>query len=76
MVNELIECVKVWIGRAVDVVPPVADKVLLVEHSTVGTEEAVGVAVRLAHVESLKKKVNENIFKKLFSDSQLLSELF
>ena len=76
LVDELVERVEARARGAVHVVPPVADEVLLVEHGAVGTEEAVGVTVRLAHVESLKKKVNEKIFKKLFSDSQMLTELF
>ena len=76
LVDELVERVEARARGAVHVVPPVTDEVLLVEHGAVGTEEAVGVTVRLTHVESLPKKVNENIFKKLFSDSQILSELF
>ena len=39
---------------AVKVVPPVANKVLLVEHGPVGAQEGVGLAVGLAHVEGLQ----------------------
>ena len=53
-VEELVELVEVGGGAAVDVVPPVADEVLLVEHGAVRAEEAVEVAVRLAHVEHLR----------------------
>ncbi len=53
MVEEFVEAVEAGRGRAVDVVPPIADKVLLVEHGAVGAEEAVEVAVGLAHVENL-----------------------
>ena len=38
-VDELIECIKVWGGSAVDVVPPVAYKVLLVENGSVGAQD-------------------------------------
>ena len=55
-VEELVELVEVGGGAAVDVVPPVADEVLLVEHGPVRAEEAVEVAVRLAHVEHLQEQ--------------------
>jgi hypothetical protein len=29
LVDELVETVKAWVGRAVNVVPPIADEVLL-----------------------------------------------
>ena len=38
-VDELVECIKVRGGSAVDVVPPVADKVLLVENGSVGAQD-------------------------------------
>ncbi len=41
LVDELVEGVEAGAGSAVDVVPPVADEVLLVEDGTVGAEEAV-----------------------------------
>ena len=56
LVEELVELVEVGGGAAVDVVPPVADEVLLVEHGPVRAEEAVEVAVRLAHVEHLQER--------------------
>ena len=37
-VDELVECIKVRGGSAVDVVPPVANKVLLVEDGSVGAQ--------------------------------------
>ena len=40
-VDELVECIKVGGCSAVDVVPPVADKVLLVENGSVGAQKAV-----------------------------------
>ena len=58
-VEELVELVEVGGGAAVDVVPPVADEVLLVEHGPVRAEEAVEVAVRLAHVEHLQERRQE-----------------
>ena len=59
LVEELVELVEVGGGAAVDVVPPVADEVLLVEHGPVRAEEAVEVAVRLAHVEHLQERRQE-----------------
>jgi hypothetical protein len=53
LVDELVQGVEVGRGRAIYVVPPVADEVLLVEHGAVRAEEAVVVAVGLAHVEHL-----------------------
>ena len=58
-VEELVELVEVGGGAAVDVVPPVADEVLLVEHGAVRAQEAVEVAVRLAHVEHLRGERGE-----------------
>ena len=57
LVDELVERVEARAGGAVDVVPPVADEVLLIENGSVGAKEAVGVAVRLAHVEHLQDVV-------------------
>ena len=39
LVEELVELVEVGGGAAVDVVPPVADKVLLVENGSVGAQD-------------------------------------
>ena len=41
LVDELVERVELWLCVTVDVVPPVADEVLLVEEGSVGAEEAV-----------------------------------
>jgi len=41
LVDELIEGIEAGIGGTVDVVPPVADEVLLVEDGAVGAQEAV-----------------------------------
>ena len=53
----LIETIQALGGRAVDIEPPVADEVLLVEEGSVGAEERVleeaAVAVVGAHVEGL-----------------------
>ena len=59
LVEELVESVEVGLGRAVHVVPPVADEVLLVEDGAVGAQEAVGGAVGLAHVEHLRREIKE-----------------
>lgn len=75
MIDELVERVEAGTGGTVDVVPPVADEVLLVEDGSVGTQEAVRVAVRLAHVESLGTGTNKNNFKKLFRFSSTFKKL-
>ena len=56
LVDELVEVVEVRLGGTVNVVPPVTDKVLLVEDGAVGAEEPCGVSVGCAHVERLKKR--------------------
>ena len=61
MVDELVEAVEAGIGGTVDVVPPVADEVLLIEDGAVGAQETVGVAVGLAHVEHLGKERHEEM---------------
>lgn len=61
LVDELVESVEAGSGGAVEVVPPVADEVLLVEHGAVGAEEAVEVAVRLAHEEYLGTHSNDRL---------------
>ena len=45
--------------RAVDLVPPVADEVALIEEGPHGAEECVRAAVALAHVEDLHSQCNE-----------------
>lgn len=54
LVDEFIQGVKVGRSRAINVVPPVANKVLLVENRAVGTQKRVVVTIRLAHVENLE----------------------
>ncbi len=54
LVDKFIQGIEVGRGAAIDVVPPVANKVLLIEDGSVGTEEIVHISVRLAHVENLK----------------------
>ena len=57
LVDELVEAVEVWLSCTVNVVPPVTNKVLLVEDGSVGTEEPCGVSVGCAHVERLEDKL-------------------
>ncbi len=52
-VDELVEVVETRAGITVNVVPPVADKVLLVEHGAVGAQEGVSSPVSLADPEDL-----------------------
>ena len=47
--------------RAVDLVPPVADEVALIEEGPHGAEECVRAAVALAHVEDLHSQCNEEL---------------
>ena len=47
--------------RAVDLVPPVADEVALIEEGPHGAEERVRAAVALAHVEDLHSQCNEEL---------------
>lgn len=54
MVEEFVEAEEAAAGGAVDVVPPIADEVLLIEDGAVGAQEGVEVAVELAHVKHLK----------------------
>ena len=56
LVQILVDGVEAGRLAALDVVPPVADKVLLVEHGPVGAEEGGRLPVRLAHVEHLHHK--------------------
>ena len=49
--QQRVEAVVLRLLRAVDVVPPVAHEVLLVEDRAVRTEEGGGVTPRAAHVE-------------------------
>ena len=54
VINQDVQVVEVGLLGTVKVVPPVTDKVLLVEHSAVGAQEGGGLSIRLAHVEGLK----------------------
>ena len=53
-VDELVECIKVRGGSAVDVVPPVANKELLIEDGLPGTQKAILTPVVVAIVIRLK----------------------
>jgi len=53
VVDELVQAEKVRLGSAVNVVPPVADEVLLIEDGPIRAEEGCGATVLLAHVERL-----------------------
>lgn len=53
VINQDVQVVEVGLLGTVKVVPPVTDKVLLVEHGAVGAQEGGGFTVRLTHVESL-----------------------
>merc|ERR1711890_40373 len=53
LVQQLVQVVEAGLVGAVDVVPPVADEVLLVENRAVGAEEGGIVPTRSAHVERL-----------------------
>ena len=55
LVQEAVEAVELRLLIAVDVVPPVAHEVLLVEDGSVGTQEGRGFTTWTAHVEGLKR---------------------
>ena len=50
LVDELVEVVEVRLSGAVNVVPPVTHKVLLVEDCSIRAEETSGLSIRLAEV--------------------------
>ena len=64
LIQELVESEEVGVGGAVDVVPPVADEVLLVEDGAVGAKEGVEVAVGLAHVKHLLTEQKKGYFSR------------
>merc|ERR1712172_96317 len=53
LVEQLVQVVEARLGSTVNVVPPVADEVLLVENCAVGAEEGCFITARGAHVERL-----------------------
>lgn len=56
LIDELIQGVEIRGRSTVHVIPPVANKVLLVENRSVGTQERVIIAIGLTHVKHLQKK--------------------
>ena len=62
LVDVFVDDVEAGSLRAVDLVPPVADEVALIEESPHGAEERVRAAVVLAHVEDLECGVEEEDF--------------
>jgi hypothetical protein len=54
LVDKLVEWIKVGRSCTIHIVPPVTDKVLLVENGTVGAQKCIVVAIGLAHVEDLQ----------------------
>ena len=53
LVQEVVEAVELRLLVAVNVVPPVAHEVLLVEDGSIGTQESGGFPTGAAHVEGL-----------------------
>jgi len=53
LVKKFVQTVEVRLLCAVQVVPPVADEVLLVKHRSIWTEEASAPAIWLTHIEDL-----------------------
>ena len=51
MVDEPVDVLEVHLLCTVQVVPPVTDKVLLVEDCSISAEKTVGLSIRLAEVE-------------------------
>ena len=54
LVDEFIEGVEVGRSCTIDVVPPIANEVLLVENGSIGAQKGIKVTIRLAHVKDLK----------------------
>lgn len=74
-IDELIEWVEVGGSGAVHIVPPVAYKVLLVEDGSIRAEEAVRVAIGLAHVKDLTISINISIDTRELLSTTLESSL-
>ena len=53
MIKQLVKVVEIWLLIAIEVVPPVADEILLAKYRAVRTEECGGVPTRAAHMEGL-----------------------
>ena len=64
LVDELVEVVEVRLSGAVNVVPPITHKVLLVEDCPVGAEESGGISIGCAHVEGLEWKCTYILYNK------------
>ena len=52
-VDEFIETVKIRLSLAVNIVPPVAHKVLLIKRRPIWAEKTISISVWLAHMEDL-----------------------
>ena len=54
-VYKFIKSVECRLSLAIDIVPPIANEVLLIEHGSIWTKKTVSIPVWLAHVENLSK---------------------
>ena len=54
-VYKFIKSIECRLSLAIDIVPPIANEVLLIEHGSIWTKKTVSIPVWLAHVENLSK---------------------
>ena len=54
-VYKFIKSIECRLSLAIDVVPPITNEVLLIEHGSIWTKKTVSIPIRLAHVENLSK---------------------
>ena len=54
-VYKFIKSIECRLSLAIDVVPPITNEVLLIEHGSIWTKETVSIPIWLAHVENLGK---------------------
>ena len=54
-VYKFIKPIECRLSLAIDVVPPITNEVLLIEHGSIWTKETVSIPIWLAHVENLGK---------------------
>ena len=53
-VYKFIKSIECRLSLAIDVVPPITNEVLLIEHGSIWTKETVSIPIWLAHVENLE----------------------
>ena len=57
LIDKFVQSIEIWRSGAVHIVPPITNKILLIENCAIGAQKWIVIAVGLTHVKDLKIKL-------------------